>query len=172
MRRRRGFTLAEVMIASAVLGLVAAGTVALMAGAIRGYNRTTARSDISLDVSQSLQYLARDLQEAKDVTLVQTYHLRIFFPQRNADGSYTRAITDTTNTIEYYRANASGASSSTGAFMVRKIGTGTPRRICAGVTRLEFESDSAGSVNVSLAASGSSGASFQMIHRAIFMRNN
>lgn len=172
MRRRRGFTLTEVMIASLVLGLVAAGTVALMAGAVRGYNRTTARSDISLDVAQTLQYLARDLQEAKDVTLVQTYHLKVFFPVKNADGSYTRSTTDTVNTVEYYRANASGTSSSTGTFVVKKVGTGSPRRLCSGVTRLEFESDSAGSVNVSLAATGASGASYQMIHRAIFMRND
>lgn len=172
MRRRRGFTLAEVMMCSLALGLVGAGTVALLAASVRGYNRTTARSDVSLDVSQSLQYLARDLQQAKDVVVVQTYHLRIFFPQKNADGSYTRSITDTVNTVEYYRANSAGTASSTGTFMVRKIGTGTARRLCSGVTRLEFESDSAGSVNVSMAATGSSGASFQMIHRAIFMRNN
>lgn len=172
MNRRRGFTLTEVMIASLVLGLVASGTVALMAGAVRGYNRTSARSDISLDVSQSLQHLARDLQQAKDVTVVQTYHLKIFFPLKNADGSFTRSVTDTVNTVEYFRANAAGTASSTGTFMVKRVGTGTPRRLCSGVTRLEFESDSAGSVNVSMAATGTSGASFQMIHRAIFMRNN
>jgi hypothetical protein len=127
---------------------------------------------VSLDVSQSLQWLARDLQQAKDVTVVQTYHLRIFFPQRNADGSFTRSVTDTVNTVDYFRANAAGAASSTGTFMIRRAANQTARRLCTGVNRLEFESDSAGSVNVSMAAAGSHGSRFEMIHRAIFMRNN
>lgn len=162
----------EVMIASAALGLIVAGTIALTAGAVRGFNRTTARNDVSLNVTQTLQWLSRDLQQAKDAELVSTSYLRIYFPQRSADGTFIRSLTDTTNTIEYFRANSSGVASSTGTFVVRRVAGGSVRRLCRNVTRLEFESDSAGSVNVSLAATGTSGASFQMIHRAIFMRNN
>jgi Tfp pilus assembly protein PilV len=172
MNRRRGFTMTEVMMCSLALGLVGIGSIALLGSTARGYSHTTARSDVSLDVSQSLQSLARDLQQAKDVTVVQTYHLRIFFPQRNTDGSFTRSITDSVNTVDYFRANAAGAVSATGTFMVRRAANTTGRRLCTGVSRLEFESDSAGSVNVSMAAVGSYGARFEMIHRAIFMRNN
>ena len=170
--RKRGYTMTEVLVASLALGLVGVGTISLTGMTVRAYAHTMARSDVSLDVTQTLQWLARDLQQAKDANLIQTYHLQIVMPVRNADGSFQRSVSDNVNTIEYFRANAAGTPSATGTFVIRRVAGINPRRMCAGTTLLTFESDSLGSVNVSLSATGSYGATFRMIHRAIYMRNN
>jgi type II secretory pathway pseudopilin PulG len=172
MTRRRAFTLIEMMIASLALVAVAAGFVALTAASARGFARTAERSDVAVPVSQAVQSIARDLQQAKIATVVATHHVRINFPIRNADGSFTRSQTDNVNTVEYFRANANNQPSSTGTFLVRRVAGVNPRRICRNVTQLVFNNNLAGSVTVTLTARGATGATFGVTQRAMFMRNN
>ncbi len=172
MRRFRGFTLLEVMLASAAMIGVGAAVCSLMAAAGRSYRRSTARGEVAIQVSQSLQWVARDLQQAKDVVVVAPHHLRILYPARNADGTFNRSQTDTVNTIEYFRATSAGAVSATGSFLLRREGAAGGRRLCRNVTNLSFTSDGNGSVTASASASSPYGTSFAMTQRAMFMRNN
>jgi len=171
MRRTRGITLFEVLLASAVVLMVAGGATSLIIQGMRSFNMTYQQTAVSQEVSDALQYMNRDLEEAKAVTIVSPTRVQIFYPKTLADGSFDRSILDTSTYTEYYAATSNGSYSASGTFLVRKVYNKNYQRLCAGVSALSFTSPSPGSMDVSLSATGNNGASFEMIHRAIYLRN-
>ncbi|CAN5380695.1 hypothetical protein BH11ARM1_BH11ARM1_02540 [soil metagenome] len=171
MKRTRGITLFETLLASAVVLMVAGGATSLIIQGMRSFNMTYQQTAVSQEVSDALQYMNRDLEEAKAVTLVSATRIQIYYPKTLADGSFDRSILNAATYTEYYLATSNGTYSSTGTYLVRKVSNKNYQRLCAGVSSLVFTSPSPGSMDVSLSATGNNGASFQMVHRAIYLRN-
>ena len=162
----------EMLFATAVMLLVAAGAASLTIGTVRTFSRTSSETDTSTDVATALQYLTRDLQEAKQVDIQSASYIRVYFPVTNADGSYDRSVVDTVHYTDYYRANSRGNDSATGSYFVRRKSGEVPQFISYDVDNIAFESPSPGSVDVTVSVLKSQGnIGCSMIHRAIFMRN-
>lgn len=171
MIRQRGSTLIELLLASVAMLFVAWGFVALTVAASRSYTRTTTRSDLALPVSQAVAHIARDLQEAKSVTVNSAYQITIYLPSTNTDGTYNRSVLNTTGYIEWFRANGSNQPSSSGTFLVRRIGGANPMRVARNITGVTFASDSSSIIETTLTATGSNGMTFSVSQRSSYMRN-
>lgn len=161
----------EMLLATGAMILVGWGAASLTVGTLRSFTRTSSETDTAHDVSTALQYMTRDLQEAKQVDIIAPYHIKVYFPITTGGGTYDRSVLDNNNLIEYFRGNAQGSASSTGTFFYRKRAGEVGQRICVDINTVAFETPSPGSVDVTVGVSRSDGSSCQMVHRAIFMRN-
>jgi hypothetical protein len=164
----------EVMIALGLLSLVLTGAAMLTVSAGRSFDHTMAQLDADRGASQAVQRLMLDLQEAKQVQIVSSTWLRVFFPQVAADGSYIRSALDTTDYIDFYRGTSGGSPSSTGDCLLRRRAGASALVTCKGVTTVQFLSTNPSSVDITLGTqrpSMVSSAQCDMEHRAIFLRN-
>lgn len=164
----------EVMIAASVLGLIFAATAGIYSTTIKSFTYTNNQYDADMGASLALQLLNRNLQEAKQVTIVSPTRIRINYLQKDADGIYIRNAVDEVNYVEFYRGNANLTANASGTYLIRKPNVGQTRTICKNVAALEFRSFTPSSVDVTLRTEyGSSGSkrNCEMIHRAIFLRN-
>ncbi len=175
MKRRAGFTLVEVTIAAGILLMVLTGATLLMSTAARGLDRTSALLDADRAASQAVQHMMLDLEEAKQVTVLSSTSMRVYFPQVDSSGRYIRSALDTVNTIDYFLGTANLTASSTGTYLVRSPAGGTARAICSGVTFVQFTSTNPSSVDIQLRTQRTTplyqSVERDMIHRAIFLRN-
>lgn len=174
MRKRRGFTLVETMLAITIMAGVFAVAGQMTVSIGKSFKRTSTQLDVDERASLAVQWITRDLQEAKTITIMSTTKLKVWYPIQDANGVYDRTSTDPANPIVYYRANANGDENATGDRLVRLLADGSWRFVCYGVDLVEFTSNNPSSVDVSLATRRrdyGSDASCRMIHRAIFLRN-
>jgi prepilin-type N-terminal cleavage/methylation domain-containing protein len=174
MKRRRGFTMVEVMISLSILSLVLTGSAMLTVGAGRSFDLTQNQLDTSMNAAQGVQHMMLDLEEAKQVTVLSATSLRVYFPQVDANGNYIRSALDTVNTIDYFRGTSAGAASTTGDCLVRQPAGGSARVVSRGVSSVAFSSTNPSSVDITLDTRRTtyiSSAQCNMVHRAIFLRN-
>lgn len=172
--KKRGFTLVEMTLVTAIMAMIIVGTASLFAGTIRSFVRTTNQFDADMSASTALQIVNRDLQEAKQVQIISATRVRVFYPQIAADGTYNRMMIDDVNYVDFYRGKKNGDVDPSGMYLVRKAATGDTRSICKNVTELEFRSISPSSVDITLKTEQKDNYSTgkcSMIHRAIFLRN-
>src|SRR5947209_13659594 len=125
MKKRRGFSLLEVMISLSILTMVLTGSAMLTVGAGRSFDLTQAQLDTSQNASQGVQHMMLDLEEAKQVTVLSTTSLRVYFPQVDANGNYIRSALDSVNTVDYFRGNSDGSASTSGTCLVRQPAGGS-----------------------------------------------
>lgn len=174
MKRRRGFSLTEVLIAASIFGIILAATAAMFSTTIKSFTYTNNQYDADMGASLALQLLNRNLQEAKQVEILSPTRIRINYLQKDANGLYIRNAVDDVNYVEFYRGNPNLTANTSGTCLIRKPGVGQARVICKNVTTLEFRSFTPSSVDVTLRTEyGATGSkrNCQMIHRAIFLRN-
>jgi prepilin-type N-terminal cleavage/methylation domain-containing protein len=174
MKKRRGFTMVEVMISLSILSLVLTGSAMLTVGAGRSFDLTQNQLDTSMNAAQGVQHMMLDLEEAKQVTVLSATSLRVYFPQVDANGNYIRSALDTVNTIDYFRGTSAGAASTTGDCLVRQPAGGSARVVSRGVSSVAFSSTNPSSVDITLDTRRTtyiSSAQCNMVHRAIFLRN-
>lgn len=174
MKRRRGFSLTEVLIAASIFGIILAATAAMFSTTIKSFTFTNNQYDADMGASLALQLLNRNLQEAKQVEIVSPTKIRINYLQKDVNGLYIRNAVDDVNYVEFYRGNPNLTANTSGTCLIRKPGIGQARVICKNVTTLEFRSFTPSSVDVTLRTEyGATGSkrNCQMIHRAIFLRN-
>ena len=172
-RKQRGFGIFEVVTTTGIVALVAVGSGGLLVSMFKSFQYSGTQFSADMQTSQSIQKLAKDLQEAKQITLISSTDMRIYYPQKDANGVYTSSL-DNSNTVDYYLGDFAGNLSSAGTYLIRKPNGGSPRRICDGVILLDFTSPDPDSVDVSLKAKvkvGSVTKQCDMVHRAIFLRN-
>lgn len=176
MKRKRGFSLLESVLASSVLGLVLAGAAGLTVNVIRSFNWTSAQMDADQNASKAVQLVMRDLEPAKQVTVLSPTSIRVYYPVVNADGTYNRANLDSVNTVDYYRSDANGNANANGAYLYRKPALSSGRVVCKYVSELQFGSSNPASLDITLGTlrQGGGGATTRcdMEQRAIFLRNN
>jgi prepilin-type N-terminal cleavage/methylation domain-containing protein len=174
MKKRRGFSLVEVLISLSILSMVLTGSAMLTISAGRSFDLTSAQLDAGQSASQAVQHMMLDLEEAKQVTVSSTTSLRVFFPQVDASGNYIRSALDTVNTVDYFRGNSDGTANTAGTCLVRQPAGGTARVVGKGVTNVQFTSTNPSSVDITLDTQRStyiSSAQCNMVHLAIFLRN-
>ncbi len=172
--KQRGFSLVEMTLVTAIMAMIITGTASLFANTIRSYAHTTTQFDADMTASTALQIVNRDLQEAKQVAIISPTHVRVYYPQIAADGTYIRTMLDDVNYVDFYRGKQDGSPNEDGDRLVRAPAVGTTRTICKNVIDLEFRSISPSSVDITLKtelAEGSAIGRCEMIHRAIFLRN-
>ncbi|MFY9235471.1 MAG: prepilin-type N-terminal cleavage/methylation domain-containing protein [Fimbriimonadaceae bacterium] len=172
--KKRGFSLLETMLAVTVLGFVLAGSAGLIVNVIRSFNWTTSAIDADQSASMAMQKITRDLQPAKQVVVQSPTSLLIYYPFKNADGTYTKTILDTTNTVQYYRGNANGVANPTGAYILRKPALSAYSEVTSGVTNLQFTSPNPANVTITLGTNrkgGTSNVTCDLVQRAVFLRN-
>lgn len=170
--KRLGGTLVETTFVAMFAVIIVTGAMMMTIGVGKSYNRTTAQHHVDQGASRAIQRITRDLQEAKDFTILSSSRIRIFYPV-SAGGTYNRRITDTVNTIEYYRGDENGTVNANGNFLVRSV-AGVARPVAEGIDFLEFSSESPSSVIVDTRFEETvNNHSFDcsMTHRAILMRN-
>lgn len=174
MKRRRGFTLVETLLSVAVIALVitSAGQLTMSVG--RSFIRTSTQLEVDQGASRGVQWMTRDLQEAKQVDILSSTRIRVRYPVLQVDGSYNRLSLDPVRMVDYYRGDADGTANPQGNCVLRDPWDENPRVICEGVQALEFHSFNPSSVDVTLQVhkdANNRTAQCEMIHRAIFMRN-
>jgi prepilin-type N-terminal cleavage/methylation domain-containing protein len=172
--KQRGFTLVEMTLVTAIMAMIIAGTASLFSNSIRSFTRTTNQFDSDMSASTALQIVNRDLQEAKQVSIISPTRIRVYYPVLEANGTYNRMTLDTVNTVDFFRGDINGAEDSTGACLVRLPAGAAGRAICKDVVDLEFRSISPSSVDVTLRTERRTDTVVgrtEMIHRAIFLRN-
>jgi hypothetical protein len=156
------------------MSLVLTGAIMLSVSGGRSFDRSSAQMDADRQASSSVQRMMLDLEEAKQVTVLSSSSLRVFFPQVAADGTYIRSALDSVNTIDYFRGTSAGAASTTGDCLVRRTAAGSTKIVCKGVTNVQFASTNPSSVDITVQTQFSSyigPAQCNMLHRAIFLRN-
>lgn len=170
--KRKGATLVEVTFVAFFASLIITGSMMMTIQVGKSFNRTSAQHDVDQSAARGIQRITRDLQEAKQFTIVSSSRLRIFFPASSGD-SYNRRITDVDNPIEYYRGNADGSINASGSFLIRSAG-GTARPVAGNLSQLVFSSESPSSVIVDTQFQRTVDTKVfncAMSHRAILMRN-
>lgn len=176
MKRKRGFSLLESVLASVVLGLVLAGAAGLSVNVIRSFNWTSSQLDADQNASKAVQRVMRDLEPAKQVTVLSPTSIRVYYPTVNADGTYNRQNLDSVNTVDYYRSDANGNANTNGGYLYRKPALSSGRVVCKYVTELTFASNGPASLDITLSTrrtgQGAADTKCEMEHRAIFLRNN
>ncbi len=172
--KRRGFTLVEMTVVTVIMAMIIVGTATLFSGTIRSFTHTRNQYDSDMSASIALQIVNRDLQEAKQVAILSSTRIRVFYPKLEADGTYNRTVLDDVNTVDFYRGDEDGTANVSGKCLVRKPAVGELRPICEDVIFLEFISISPSSVDISLRTERKTDTvvmQTNMIHRAIFLRN-
>lgn len=162
------------MMVVGVLALVLTGATGITVNMIRGFKHTSTQMDADQSASLALQNINRDLQEAKQVTVLSQTSMRVYYPAINADGSYNRNVLDTVNYVDFYRANANGSQNVNGKYLWRKPAGSSGRALSKDVVDLLMESTSPSSVDVTLKTERKSGGvtgRCEMVNRTIFLRN-
>ena len=111
--KKRGFTLTETLIAASVMGLIFAAVAGLYSTTIKSFAFTNNQYDADMGASLAVQNLNRELQEAKQVTIVSPTRIRIKYLQKDAQGVFIRNAIDEVNYIDIYRGNANFSANST-----------------------------------------------------------
>jgi type II secretory pathway pseudopilin PulG len=174
MNNMRAFTVVETMIAVTVLALIVTGITQLSISLTRSYENTSSQLEVDQIAGLAIQRMTRDLQEAKEVEIINPTSMRVYYPEVTPDGTYNRNVRDDLNTVEYFRGDENGSPDPAGDALLRVFAGGDPRVVCSGVVELNFESSNPSSVDVTIHVSRRGAyrsVETQMIHRAIFLRN-
>lgn len=157
-----------------IMSMMIAAMASLFSGTIKSFTHTNNQFDADMSASIALQIVNRDLQEAKQVAILSSTSIRVYYPLLEANGTYNRTVLDTANYVDFYRGKENGDASTTGGYLIRKEANGNWREICSNVELLEFMSISPSSVDISLSTetkTSDTARECNMIHRAIFLRN-
>jgi prepilin-type N-terminal cleavage/methylation domain-containing protein len=174
MKKQAGFSLFEMVFAMTILALLLSISTELLVNTSKQFLKNTSQLNTDRSAAVAIQWLTRDLQEAKQAVILEPTRIRIYYPVRNPDGSYNRMVRDDVNTIEYFRARPDGTPDPEGTTLVRKPSWESPRIVCENVTELVFTSNNPSSVDVTLHVTENIGRGTvrtNMVHRAIFLRN-
>ncbi len=174
MRKQLGFSLVEMVLSLSVFAVLLSISAELLTDTSKQFLKNTTKLNTDRSTAIAIQWLTRDLQEAKQAVILSPSRIRIYYPVRNPDGTYNRAIRDEINTVEYFLAGTDGTPDPSGTDLVRKPAWESPRIVCKNVRELTFTSDNPSSVNVTIHVAENTGretVQTSMEHRAIFLRN-
>ena len=171
--RRTAFTLVELLVTLSIIAFMSIMASYLIINSMRSYGRTNVSFEADRRAAVGLQILNRDLEEAKDVTVLTPYHIRVFYPKKLANGSYDRTRLDTVNYVEFYRGTTTGPNSAKST-LIRKPVSGHSKVICKNVDQLTYEKVGPTSLQITLVTKEQQGQDYArclMVHRAVYFRN-
>lgn len=90
-RRRRGFTLVEIMVVVVLSGLVLGGIMTSYLAVLKGSMRIWAYDTMEREANRGLEYFARDVRMAKKITWGGSTSITLIVPQ--ASGGTDRTVT-------------------------------------------------------------------------------
>lgn len=138
---RRGFTVLELMLSTAIMLVVFGCTAAMLVATMRCYDSETAQNDADMDAVLAMQLIVNDVREAKNVNILASgRRLRVIFPITTSEGYYDRSQADTAHQIDYYLSDETGTPGRDGTILWRGKDNGR-RPVKRDVDALEFEYD-------------------------------
>ncbi|MCL5104042.1 MAG: prepilin-type N-terminal cleavage/methylation domain-containing protein [Armatimonadetes bacterium] len=144
MRRKKGFTIIEMLISSIILALVCVGVGALISHAARGWSSGTSSDYATTSATLALQKLCYEIRDARSAT-VSSGTLTVTFPNKLVDTGTGEVIYDSSSssatTRSYYLSNGK---------LMRQVG-GVASVFADCISSVTFGA-SGGSVNVTLTA--------------------
>ncbi|MHB9035191.1 MAG: prepilin-type N-terminal cleavage/methylation domain-containing protein [Armatimonadota bacterium] len=165
LRNRRGMTLLEIVMSTALLSIVGMAITATLVGSIRGWSSGTSKEFTTSSATVAMQKLSMDIRDGRSAT-VSNGTLTVTFPRVLTDGVTGEDVYDLSTssaiTRSYYIS---------GGNLVRNIG-GVVNVLGRGVTSATFGS-TGGTVSVTLVSEeqvGTSTATQQVVGR-IGLRN-
>ncbi|MBM3458032.1 MAG: hypothetical protein FJX77_05820 [Armatimonadetes bacterium] len=164
----------EVTIVSGLFVVLLLGITAMMTTTGWMHVRTELRSDAGTAASIALQHLTADAREANDITLVESYQIRIYYPVTDTNGHYNRFSTDTSRYIEYVRATANGTPSASGSYLWRKDESGAGRTLCENLTDFSAIRPTTKELQVTVEVTRTHGgfsSQSRLSQRVIYLRN-
>lgn len=173
--KRRGFTLVEATFVTVIMTMLMAGVVSILSTSISSFNTTSNQYFVDVGVSTAVQYLSRDVQEAKQVKVLSDTKIRVLYPVVDEKGQYDRNVTAEDSSVDFYRGDLNGKENPAGACLIRKPNLEPPRVICRDVSWLKFASSGPSSVDVSIGTGRKSSTTTRkgaMTKRTIFLRNS
>ena len=163
------------MAAVMILGFVVALTTGLTINVLRNFNRTSTNLEAGRAAMVTLQRLNRELEEAKDIELISSTSIRVYYPEKTLDGNYNSALLDSANYVDYYLVDAAGNLNKNGSRLLKKKAGGAVFSICESVCALEFVRSSPSTLSVKLVtekAQGFAKAKSSEIEQIIYLRNS
>ncbi|MBS1715783.1 MAG: prepilin-type N-terminal cleavage/methylation domain-containing protein [Armatimonadetes bacterium] len=173
--KKRGFTLVEATFVTVIMTMLMMGVVSILATSIASFNTTSNQYYVDVGVSTAMQYLNRDVQEAKEVKVLSETEIRVFYPVVDEKGAYDRNVVAENTAVDYYRGDLDGRENPKGACLVRKPSLEPPRVVCRDVSSVSFSSSGPASIEVSIATERNTMDSKRkgaMTKRTIYLRNN
>lgn len=181
-KRKRGFTLVEVMTVAGVLGMLSIIVCTVWIGSLAAYDDVTTQTYTNTDAATAIQRMVTDVREAKNVqSLDGGTHLRIFYAIQDSDGNYDRHTQDPVHIVEYYRSNSGGTVNGAGNWLWRYEVTaaGQSKRVIARditYTYFSMDLDSPLAVEITVDAKNTVALKHRdrvanMTQRVVYMRN-
>ncbi len=170
-RIRRGLTLPETMVASAIAVLTIAGTGTVLTTAGMVFEKTTRQGETDSRAASGMDFILNDVREAKEVQVVSPARFRIYYPALRPDGRYDRFETDFAHYTEYLQADVAGVPQLNGEYLWRRNETGEGRVLAQGLKLLRVSSNNARSLKVTLHLEKGKGAT-RLTERVLYLRNN
>lgn len=168
---RRGLTLPETMVASAIAVLTITGTATVLTTAGVMFEKTTRQGETDSRAASGMDYILNDVREAKEVEVVTPSRFRIYYPALRPDGRYDRFETDFAHYTEYLQADAAGVPEMNGEYLWRRNESGEGRILAQGLKQLRVNSGNARSLKVTLHLEKGKGAT-RLTERVLYLRNN
>lgn len=175
LAKRGGYTLVEVLTATAITTLIAAGGLSMMISAMRCFDNTSVKTYTDSDAVIAMQKIVSDVREAKSVSIISGgSSLRVTFPIMTSDGYYDRHQTDTANQVDYYLSDSTGVSGRSGNWLWRCKINATPQIVKRDVVAVAFEQDTARSIKITLTAQNQAASGpkrTDLTQRIVYLRN-
>lgn len=181
---RRGYTLIEVLMVMGIMGLIAAGAMAIMLSSVACFDNTSAETFTGADAVLAMQMITSDVREAKDFKILANgRRLRVIPPERlypewaSNLGYYDCHKADMVNQIDYYTSDETGVPGHSGTWLWKGKNNGNRQVLLKkNVTDIFFEQDENcyGSVKITITtrndASGGPKQT-QLTNRVVYLRN-
>jgi len=92
MKRKKGFTLLELMIAMAVISMILAGVFMAFSVVLKLFVDETDQTDIFIEADRGMSRMVRELREAKEITNASSREITFWYADLNNNG--TREATE------------------------------------------------------------------------------
>lgn len=172
---RRGYTVAEMAVSAALVVVVLVGLASIlsMAGAME--QTVTLQMDADQSAVQGMNKMITEIREAKEVSVVQPYQFKIYYPVMRSNGRYDRFVTDTNYYVQYAQTTSTGTPSSTGTYLWRSASNNAGRAVAKNIKQFIVSSNDAHSIKLTLRTEKQAGkykGGTELDGRVLYLRNN
>lgn len=172
---KRGFTLAEVLVAGSLLLLLVGGTAGLMSTAGQLEQAINLQSSADQGASRAMNRMISEVREAKEVEIVSAYRFRVYYPALLASGHYDRFRLNDSQYVEFAQTDAGGTPRPNGSYLWRRTENDAGRALAENLKLLRVHSNSRHSIRLTVhtekAGRGRKGET-RLNGRVLYLRNN
>jgi prepilin-type N-terminal cleavage/methylation domain-containing protein len=172
--RRRGMSMVEILVALSIAAMAVLGTTSLLISDITGVNRVTVNLTNSEGAATAMRSLNATVEEAKTVNVPSPTEIDVFYPMRDANGAYQRAILDPNSRVRYYLGSVANGPDPKSTKLILEGNDGRRRVLCSNVKQLVFSLPQPYSLAITLQTAQSGrqySATSSFVSRDITLRN-